>query len=346
MIQPASPYARVLAGMQEMPATWLVTGAAGFIGSHLVQTLLRCGQQVRGLDNFQTGSQANLDHVRAGVGQAAWANFSFHRGDIRYLELCMNLCEGVDFVLHEAALGSVPLSLEAPLFVHEVNITGFLNVLQAARMRKVRRLVFATSSASYGDCADVPAVEDRIGDQLSPYALSKYVDELYARVFQRVYKTPSVGLRYFNVFGPRQDPNGPYAAVIPKWTQAILDGHPVFVNGDGHSTRDFCYVDNVVQANLLAAYGPEEIDGQIFNVAAGKSTDLLSLYGLISGMLERHGITINDRPKHRAALPGEVRHSQADIGKIQKALGYAPAQCLADDLDKAIAWYVQAHRAV
>ncbi|RZI58582.1 MAG: NAD-dependent epimerase/dehydratase family protein, partial [Zymomonas sp.] len=318
----STAYQDALLQLRRQPKIWLITGVAGFIGSHLLETLLREGQTVRGIDNFETGSERNLEEVRLAVGDAAWSRFSFETADIRDLAACDKACEGVDFVLHEAALGSVPLSIEDPLKTHAVNVTGFVNVLDAARRKGVGKVVFAASSATYGDAENVPAIEDQIGRQLSPYGLSKYANELYAEVFARVYGSRFVGLRYFNVFGPRQDPKGAYAAVIPRWIETMLRGERVFVNGDGGSTRDFCYVLNVVQANILAATAAPERDNQIFNVAAGASTDLLALHDMISKQLAEHGVSPVGPPIHRAPLPGEVRHSQGDITRIQQALGY------------------------
>ena len=260
--------------LRQHPATWLVTGAAGFIGSNLVETLLRLGQRVVGLDSFATGHRRNLDEVRALVGDEAWRRCTFLEGDIRDATTCREACTGVDYVLHQAALGSVPRSIEDPLTTNAANITGFVNMLVAARDAGVRRFVYAASSSTYGDHPELPKIEERIGNPLSPYAVTKLVNELYAAVFARTYGFRSIGLRYFNIFGQRQDPNGAYAAVIPRWFAALLTGEPVYINGDGETSRDFCFIDNCVQANLLAAIAPDEAADQVYNVAFGERTSL------------------------------------------------------------------------
>lgn len=320
---------------------WLVTGVAGFIGSNLLETLLSLNQQVTGLDNFSSGYQHNLDEVREKVGEDAWQRFRFIKGDIRNLADCRQACEGVDYVLHEAALGSVPASIDDPLLANENNITGFLNVLSASREAGVKRFVYAASSATYGDHIGVPAVEHKIGNQLSPYAVTKYVNELYADVFARCYKTESIGLRYFNVFGPRQDPNGAYAAVIPLWIAALIENRVLQINGDGETTRDFCFVDNVVQANLLSALtkSPEAVN-QVYNVAVGERTSLNQLYGSIRSLLEKDFPHLaNHQPKYAAFREGDVRHSQADISKAVGLLGFKPSHRLHEGLQEAMEWY-------
>lgn len=320
---------------------WLVTGAAGFIGSNLVEALLKLNQRVTGLDNFATGHQHNLDQVRELVGEANWSNFTFQNADIRSPDDCARACQGVDFVLHEAALGSVPRSIANPQLTNETNITGFLNMLVAARDAKVKRFVYAASSSTYGDHPDLPKVEDRIGKPLSPYAVTKYVNELYADVFARTYGFESIGLRYFNVFGPRQDPNGAYAAVIPKWVMALIRNEELRINGDGETSRDFCYVDNVVQANLLAAMAGSEAANQVYNVALNDRTSLNQLHTMMSALLApRFPHVAAHKPTYVDFRKGDVRHSQADISKAAGLLGYAPTHRIGDGLKQAMDWYV------
>ena len=321
---------------------WLITGAAGFIGSNLVEALLQHNQDVVGLDNFSTGRKSNLDEVRARVGADKAHRFAFEEGDICDLATCRRVCTGVDFVLHQAALGSVPRSIENPLATHAANIDGFLNVLVAARDASVKRFIYAASSSTYGDHAALPKVEDQIGNPLSPYAVTKYVNELYANVFGRVYGMETIGLRYFNVFGPRQDPAGAYAAVIPAWIGAMLKGEAVFINGDGATTRDFCYVANVIQANLLAALCSDTACvNQIYNVAAGGRTSLNDLFAKIRAALKRHlpELSIGE-PRYRAFRDGDVRHSQADVSKASHLLGYTPTYSIDTGLEEAMQWYV------
>jgi UDP-N-acetylglucosamine 4-epimerase len=320
---------------------WLVTGAAGFIGSNLVEALLKLNQRVTGLDNFATGHQHNLDQVRELVGEAAWSNFTFLNADIRSPDDCARACQGVDFVLHQAALGSVPRSIANPQLTNETNITGFLNMLVAARDAKVKRFVYAASSSTYGDHPDLPKVEDRIGKPLSPYAVTKYVNELYADVFGRTYGMESIGLRYFNVFGPRQDPNGAYAAVIPKWVLALIRNDELLINGDGETSRDFCYIDNVVQANLLAAMSGPDAANQVYNVALNDRTSLNQLHAMMTGLLaERFPHVAAHKPTYVDFRKGDVRHSQADIGKAARLLGYAPTHRIGEGLKEAMDWYV------
>ena len=336
-------YDKLQAELKGAPKTWLVTGAAGFIGSHLLETLLRLDQQVVGLDNFSTGKRANLEQVQALVSPEQWARFRFLEGDIVEPEVCERASAGVDFVLHEAALGSVPRSLEDPLGSHQSNVTGFLNMLAAARAARVKRFVYASSSAVYGDSPQLPKTEENLGRPLSPYAATKVMNELYAGVFGRCYGLTTVGLRYFNVFGPRQDPDGPYAAVIPKWIAALLEKAPVQINGDGRTSRDFCYVTNVVQANLLAAASERpEAANQVYNVALGERTTLNQLFGLISAALRKHDPSLRDQPPvYRDFRPGDVLHSLADISKAQRLLGYAPSHRIAQGLELAMSWYRQ-----
>ncbi len=320
---------------------WLVTGSAGFIGSHLLQALLLAGQEVVGLDDFSTGNPGNLEQVRRAVGEQAWARQRFIEGDIVDPATCAAACEGVDLVLHQAALGSVPRSLKDPLRTHAVNATGFLNMLVAARDAGCARMVFAASSSTYGDHPDLPKVEERIGNPLSPYAVTKYVDELYAGVFARSYGMQTIGLRYFNVFGPRQDPRGAYAAVIPNWASRIARGEPCKIHGDGSTTRDFCFVANVVQANLRAALvraeGPRH---EIFNIAVGQQTSLLQLHALLAENLRALIPGLHPLPPvHGDFRAGDVRHSLADIGKARALLGYTPTHDLRAGLKESMPWY-------
>ncbi len=328
------------------PQTWLITGVAGFIGSNLLETLLRLDQKVVGLDNFSTGFQHNLDEVRSLVDDGQWQRFTFIEGDIRDLNTCRAACKGVDYVLHQAALGSVPRSLEDPITTNENNISGFLNMLVAARDAKVARMVYAASSSTYGDHPDLPKVEDKIGNPLSPYAVTKLVDELYGRVFARTYGFATIGLRYFNIFGRRQDPDGAYAAVIPKWFAGLLAGEEVFINGDGETSRDFCYIDNCVQANIMAATAdnPEAAD-QVYNVAFGERTSLNELYTLIQDRVRVHyPQAATAKPVYRDFRAGDVRHSLADISKARRLIGYHPQYNIATGLDEAAAWYIKRFR--
>ncbi|AKU23090.1 SDR family oxidoreductase [Massilia sp. MB5] len=322
---------------------WLITGVAGFIGSNLLEALLKLNQRVTGLDNFATGHRHNLEQVQALVGAQAWENFSFIEGDIRQRADCEHACAGVDFVLHEAALGSVTRSIEDPLATHETNVTGFLNMLVAARDAKIKRFVYAASSSTYGDHPGLPKVEDQIGNPLSPYAVTKYADELYADVFARCYGTESIGLRYFNVFGPRQDPNGAYAAVIPQWVAALIKNQPLFINGDGETSRDFCFIDNVVQANLLAALAtaPQAVN-QVYNVALNERTSLNQLYRMMHQLLlDRFPHLQEHQAQYKDFRAGDVRHSQADIGKARQLLGFNPTHRIGEGLKEAMDWYVR-----
>ena len=342
-----TPYQALQSALRATPKTWLVTGFAGFIGSNLLEALLMLDQRVVGLDNFATGHQRNLDEVQALVGAERWARFKFIRGDIRQLPDCQAACDGVDVVLHQAALGSVPRSLADPVTTNAVNVDGFLNMLVAARDAKVQRFVYAASSSTYGDHPALPKVEDRIGAPLSPYAVTKLVNELYADVFARAYGMQSIGLRYFNVFGPRQDPNGAYAAVIPKWIAALIDGRPVQINGDGHTSRDFCFVANAVQANLLAACTQRgDAINQIYNVAVGDRTSLNELFALLRQHLTPTYPQLGAvQPVHADFRPGDVLHSQADIGKAADRLGYQPSHRIGEGLAEAMRWYIlQAQR--
>jgi UDP-N-acetylglucosamine/UDP-N-acetylgalactosamine 4-epimerase len=323
------------------PRKWLVTGCAGFIGSNLVETLLKMNQTVVGLDNFSTGYQRNLDEALEPLSDAQRKRFSLIRGDIRDIGACREAVSGAEYVLHQAALGSVPRSVADPITTNDVNIAGFLNVLTASRDAGVGSFVYAASSSTYGDDAGLPKIEERIGRPLSPYAVTKYVNELYADVFARCYQFRSIGLRYFNVFGRRQDPNGAYAAVIPKWFAAMIRNGDIVINGDGLTSRDFCYVDNAVTANLLAAAAPDEAWNQVYNIAVGDTTSLTQLFDHIKAELGMSGIEYRKAAVFGAFREGDVRHSKADIGKAQSLLGYAPAYRLRDGLSAATPWYVK-----
>lgn len=341
---PSPGYAAALTQLTAQPQTWLVTGAAGFIGSNLVESLLGAGQQVVGLDNFATGKQANLDEVRGAVGDSAWARFRFITGDIADLETCRGAVQGADYVLHQAALGSVPRSIEDPLGAHRANVDGFLNLLVAARDAGVRRFVYASSSAVYGDSPTLPKHEEDIGAPLSPYALTKAINEQYAALFAGVYGMRSIGLRYFNVFGRRQDPDGPYAAVIPKWVETLLHGGRCVINGDGETSRDFCHVANVVQANILAALAADDAAGRVYNIAVGERTTLNELHGLIRDGLLRacpELTALAERePEYGPFRQGDVRHSLADIAPAERLLGYVPTHTTARGLAETLPWYV------
>jgi UDP-N-acetylglucosamine 4-epimerase len=336
-------YEQVRAELVKSPRNWLITGAAGFIGSNLLQTLLELDQRVVGFDNFATGHAANLQEVERSVESAQWQRFSFIEGDIRDTDACRRACEGVDFVLHQAALGSVPRSIQDPITTNSVNIGGSLEMLTAARSAGVKRFVYAASSSTYGDHPGLPKVESLIGKPLSPYAVTKLANELYADVFASTYGFPSIGLRYFNIFGARQDPDGPYAAVIPKWTAALINHQPVFINGDGETSRDFCYVANAVQANLLAATtsDPAAIN-QVYNVAVGQRTSLNELLEHLRAMLApRFAHLSGFTPIYRDFQAGDVRHSLADISKANHLLGYEPTHTIGDGLSEAMAWYLR-----
>lgn len=335
-----------LATLEKDPARWLVTGAAGFIGSNIVETLLRSGQIVVGLDSFATGYRDNLESVRGGVGPEAWTRFRFLEGDIRDAGVCRQACQGARYVLHQAALGSVPRSIEDPAATNAVNVDGFVNILVAAREAGVARVVYASSSSVYGDAPDLPKFEDRIGRPLSPYAASKRTNELYGDVFGSCYGLEIIGLRYFNIFGPRQDPEGAYAAVIPKWFGALLSGQTVRIHGDGETSRDFCFVDNAVQANLRAALsGHPEAPGKVYNVACGRRTTLNELFGRIRDLVsERFPAAAGSRPEYGPERAGDVRHSLADISLAGRLLGYAPELLVDEGLKRASDWYFQIMR--
>lgn len=326
--------------LRQYPRTWLITGCAGFIGSNLLEFLLKLDQTVIGLDNLSTGYLHNLDEVRALVSEGQWRRFEFIRGDVRDIGACKEAVAKVDHVLHQAALGSVPRSLEDPLATNDSNINGFLNMLLAARDARVKSFVYAASSSTYGDHPGLPKVEDRIGRPLSPYALTKYVNELYAEVCARCYGFGAVGLRYFNVFGKRQDPRGAYAAVIPRWIAAMLADEQVIIHGDGSTSRDFCFVANAVQANLLAATRPGGRNSEIYNVAVGAATTLNQLFGYLKDILDANGIRVSRAPLYLDFRNGDVRHSQADIGKAMRELGYSPAYRIHAGLEAVIPWYL------
>lgn len=335
--------AAIVDSLKARPRRWLVTGSAGFIGSHLLEALLSAGHSVVSLDNFATGHRHNLEQVRAAVGDAAWSNHRFIEGDIADLDACRRACAGAELVLHQAALGSVPRSINDPLATHRANATGFLNMLVAAKDTGVSRFVYAASSSTYGDSPALPKVEDVIGCPLSPYAVTKYVNELYADVFGRCYGLATIGLRYFNVFGARQDPEGAYAAVIPRWVAAMLSGRACVINGDGQTSRDFCYVANAVQANLRAALsGDARAVGQVYNVAAGQRTTLLELHALLGAALrERRPGLVMAAPQFADFREGDVRHSLADISKARLLLGYEPSHDVRSGLREAVCWYVE-----
>ena len=334
-------YESLLQELPLAPKTWLITGVAGFIGSNLLETLLKLDQRVVGLDNFATGHQRNLDEVQSLVRPEQWSRFTFIEGDIRNLDDCHQACECVDYVLHQAALGSVPRSINDPIITNSANIDGFLNMLVAAHDAQVKSFTYAASSSTYGDHPGLPKVEDVIGKPLSPYAVTKYVNELYADVFARTYGFTTIGLRYFNVFGERQDPDGAYAAVIPKWTAAMIKDEDVFINGDGKTSRDFCYIENTVQANLLAATATDEAArNQIYNVAVSGRTDLNQLFAAIKGTLADNDVSYAKDPVYRDFRAGDVRHSQADIGKVQRLLGYSPQFDIQAGIAQAMPWYI------
>jgi UDP-N-acetylglucosamine 4-epimerase len=317
------------------PRTWLVTGAAGFIGSHLAERLLHLGQTVVGLDNFATGKRENLAAIERSVGGSAWRRFSFVTGDIRALDTCRSCTRGVDFVLHQAALGSVPRSMSDPLTSHAVNVDGFLTMLEAARAEKVRRIVYASSSSVYGDSTASPKREEDVGAVLSPYAATKAVNELYGQLWHRAYGLETVGLRYFNVFGARQDPEGPYAAVIPRWLAHLAARTPCVIYGDGTTSRDFCYIENVVRANILAAVSPG-VSGETFNIACGDTTSLNDLYAALSqAASERLGIPL-PRARYEEFRAGDIKHSLASIDKASRMLGYTPSIKVATGLARTV----------
>lgn len=329
------------AALRAAPRRWLVTGAAGFIGSNLIEMLLKLDQRVVGLDNFSTGRRRNLEEVQSTVSPEQWSRFQFLQGDIADQRTCRLACEGAEIVLHQAALGSVPASIADPVGAHGSNVSGFLHMLAAARDAGLKRFVYASSSAVYGDDPELPKVEEKIGKPLSPYAANKLINEIYADVFARAYGFETIGLRYFNVFGPRQDPAGAYAAVIPKWVAAMLKGEPIYINGDGETTRDFCYVDNIVQANILAGtVGAREAVNQVFNIALGGRTTLNELLRVLQTAVRRLQPELPEiKPVYREFRPGDVRHSVADVSKARRLLGFTPVCSVTDGLTRAMDWY-------
>lgn len=340
-----SRYEQIKTELLFSPKTWLVTGVAGFIGSNLLEHLLKLNQKVVGLDNFATGHQSNLDEVKGIVTSEQWQGFSFIEGDIRNYENCAialaNNGNGVDYVLHQAALGSVPRSIADPLTTNAANITGFLNILQASKEAKVKSFTYAASSSTYGDHPALPKVEENIGNPLSPYAVTKYVNELYAGVYAKTYGFKTIGLRYFNVFGQRQDPNGAYAAVIPKWTADMIKGEDIFINGDGETSRDFCFIENTVQMNILAACADEEAKGKVYNVAVGDRTTLSELCNMIKTTLKNQKIDVKSEIIYRELRNGDVRHSQADISLAEKLLMYRNIVKIDEGIKETVSWYVK-----
>jgi UDP-N-acetylglucosamine 4-epimerase len=336
-------YEQLLERLKEDRHTWLITGVAGFIGSNLLETLLKLNQDVVGLDNFSTGFQKNLDQVSDLVSPEQWKNFRFVEGDIRDLKTCQDACSGIEFVLHQAALGSVPRSIKNPIATNSVNIDGFLNMLVAAKDAKVKSFTYAASSSTYGDHPDLPKIEDRIGKPLSPYAVTKLVNELYADVFAKVYGFNSIGLRYFNVFGPRQNPDGAYAAVVPKWILAAIKQDDVYVNGDGTTSRDFTYVANAVQANLLAALRARDglLTSEVFNIATGDRINLLELFNLIKSELKSRGIYFKKEPIFRDFRSGDIAHSQASIKKAMHIFDYTPKYDVRAGIKLTIKWFAK-----
>lgn len=333
-------YEKTIEQLKVKPKTWLITGVAGFIGSNLLETLLRLNQTVVGLDNFATGHQRNLDEVQQNVTPEAWQKFTMIEDDIRDYETCMKAVDNVNYVLHQAALGSVPRSINDPITTNEVNVSGFLNMLQAAKCKDVESFVFAASSSTYGDHTALPKIEHTIGKPLSPYAITKYVNELYAEVFAKMYGFKSIGLRYFNVFGKRQDPNGAYAAVIPKWISAMLMDKDIYINGDGETSRDFSFIENTVQMNILAATADDSAKGEVYNVAYGERTSLNELVEFIKNDLGSNGIKYAGNIIYRDFRKGDVRHSLADISKAREMLGYQPQFDIKTGLRQAMPWYI------
>jgi UDP-N-acetylglucosamine 4-epimerase len=335
-----SRYNEIKLQLQTAPKKWLVTGVAGFIGSNILEKLLKLDQTVTGLDNFATGHQHNLDEVQSEVSAKQWARFTFIKGDIRNFDDCQKAVLGVDYILHQAALGSVPRSIADPILTNSANITGFVNMLTAAKEEKVSTFVYAASSSTYGDHPALPKVEETIGKPLSPYAVTKYVNELYADVFNRTYGLNATGLRYFNVFGKRQDPDGAYAAVIPKWTAAMINNEDLYINGDGETSRDFCFVENAVQANILAATADDAGKNQVYNVALGDRTSLNTLFDSLKIALKANSVNYDKSAIYQDFRAGDVLHSQADISKAKNLLGFEPEFKIQQGIDKAMPWYI------
>ena len=336
-----SPYRTSLDSLIDSPKTWLLTGVAGFIGSNILETLLKFNQKVIGLDNLLTGHLSNLEDVQSVVSEDNWKNFSFVNGDICDIETCHDVTRDVDFVLHQAALGSVPRSIEDPFLTNKINIEGFLNILTASKDANVTSFTYAASSSTYGDHEALPKIENQIGKPLSPYAVSKYVNELYAHTFSVNYNFHSIGLRYFNVFGKRQDPNGAYAAVIPKWISAMIAGEEIFINGDGSTSRDFCYIENAVQANIQAATLSQNIKNDVYNIAVGERTSLNALFVLLKEALKESGLDYIRDPIFRDFRSGDVLHSQASIKKAKNELSFNPSHNIKEGLAEAMPWYIK-----
>ncbi|ENR1562620.1 Vi polysaccharide biosynthesis UDP-N-acetylglucosaminuronic acid C-4 epimerase TviC [Escherichia coli] len=333
-------YKKIEDALSSKSETWLITGVAGFIGSNLLEALLKLNQKVVGLDNFATGHQANLDEVKESVSAEQWSAFTFVEGDICEPETCVEVVKGVDHVLHQAALGSVPRSIKDPITTNNTNISGFINMLVAAKDANVRSFTYAASSSTYGDHPALPKIEENIGNPLSPYAVTKYVNELYAQVFARTYGFKSIGLRYFNVFGKRQDPNGAYAAVIPKWTAAMINDEPLYINGDGETSRDFCFIENVVQMNILAAQSDASARDQVYNVSVGDRTTLNQLFNVLKNTLKNNNVIYEKKPVYKDFRAGDVRHSQANIDKAKRLLGYVPTHDILDGIKESMPWYI------
>jgi UDP-N-acetylglucosamine 4-epimerase len=333
--------AYIEAELKSKPRRWLITGVAGFIGSNLLEYLLRLDQKVLGLDNFSTGFYANLKEVESIVSADQWSSFDFLEGDIEDLEVCMSACEGIDTILHQAALGSVPRSIKDPIASNATNINGFLNMLVATKEHSIESFTYASSSSTYGDHLALPKVENIIGNPLSPYALTKLVNELYADIFSKNFGINTIGLRYFNVFGKRQNPQGAYAAVIPKWASAIIRGDDIEIYGDGKTSRDFCFIDNVVQANILSALAKPEAKNEVYNVALGERTSLNQLYNYIRDSLEKLGIQYSKNPEYKDFRSGDIRHSEADITKAKNNLGYEPMHKISQGIEIAMPWYLK-----
>ena len=336
-----SNYEKLRVELAVNPKRWLITGVAGFIGSNLLESLLELDQVVIGLDNFSTGHKSNLEDVKSCIPIKQWENFRFIEGDICDYHTCEKALDGIDYVLHQAALGSVPRSIAAPLDTNAANVSGFLNILNASKEAEVKSFTYAASSSTYGDHPDLPKKEKNIGNPLSPYAVTKYINELYASVYARNYGFNTIGLRYFNVFGKRQDPDGAYAAVIPKWISAMIRNEQVFINGDGETSRDFCFIENAIEMNILAALAGDEAKNSIYNVAVGDRTSLNVLFKALEESLSHNQVKVNSQLLYREFREGDVRHSQADISKAKTILGYNPSFDIFQGIHKAMPWYVQ-----
>jgi UDP-N-acetylglucosamine 4-epimerase len=335
-------YTKIKKTLLVNPKIWLITGVAGFIGSNLLETLLKLDQKVVGLDNFSTGNEYNLKEVQGLVSKKQWANFTFIKGNISNLKSCQLACQGIDYVLHQAAIGSVPRSIKDPINTNKSNITGFLNMLVAAKDANVKNFVYAASSSTYGDHKKLPKKEHIIGNPLSPYAVTKYVNELYADVFNKAYEFNSIGLRYFNVFGKRQTPNSTYAAVIPKWIHAIIKSEEIFINGDGKTSRDFCFIENAIQANILAATNTnKKAFNNIYNIALGDRTSLNELYAMLQSAINKQSNIKHSKLIYRDFRAGDVKHSQADISKARNLLGYRPTHKVKSGIDETINWHLE-----